>query len=258
MSKLAKFGRPEMAIFDSNLMAVNDAKAEAVIAWAKRVKDWPTLEEAVDIKIEDQTAFAAWWEAEQCADRRMPQLESETGIRHQQVSRWRHYLSDKDAYRERLLGAEYKAAALMEAEGTNIRGTQGAGDNEWFTPPENIKLAREVLGEIDLDPASHRAAQNTVRARNFFTLQDDGVTKEWRGRVWLNPPYAQPAIGHFIDKLVAEIDVGRVTDAILLTHNYTDTSWFHKAAAFSSRICFTRGRIRFIAPHGGVAAPTQG
>jgi hypothetical protein len=58
-----------------------------------------------------------WWEAELSAGRRQAELEDETGIKHQQVSRWRHYLSDRDAYRERLLGAEYKAAALMEGAG---------------------------------------------------------------------------------------------------------------------------------------------
>jgi hypothetical protein len=76
------------------------------------------------------------------------QAENLTGITQQQVSRWRHYLSDEPAYRERLLGAEYKAAALMEPDGTNVRGTQGTGDNEWFTPPEFIELA----------PAGARAA----------------------------------------------------------------------------------------------------
>jgi hypothetical protein len=64
------------------------------------------------------------------------QAEKLTGITQQQVSRWRYYLGDRDAYRERLLGAEYKAAALMEPTGTNIRDTQGTGDNEWFTPAE--------------------------------------------------------------------------------------------------------------------------
>lgn len=185
-------------------------------------------------------------------------VEKQLGIRRQQVARWDYYLSHKNAYRERLLGAMYKAAALMEPDGTNIRGTQGTGDNEWFTPQEYVERARAVLGEIDLDPATHPAAQERIQAKSFFTQQDDGLKKDWHGRVWLNPPYSQPAISDFISKLIAEIDAGRVTDAILLTHNYTDTAWFHAAAERAHLICFTRGRIRFEAPHGELAAPTQG
>ena len=30
---------------------------------AKRIKDWPKLEEAVDTKIEEQHKFVAWWKA---------------------------------------------------------------------------------------------------------------------------------------------------------------------------------------------------
>jgi hypothetical protein len=81
---------------------------------------------------------------------------------------------------------------------------------------------------------------------------------EWRGRVWLNPPYAQPDIAHFVSKLIAELEAGRITAAIMLTHNYTDTAWFHEAAAWADSICFTRGRIRFLDPNGKPAAPTQG
>jgi hypothetical protein len=38
-----------------------DAKADSVIDYAKRVKDWPTLETAVEAKIEDQREFVRWW-----------------------------------------------------------------------------------------------------------------------------------------------------------------------------------------------------
>jgi hypothetical protein len=49
----------------------------------------------------------------------------------------------------------------------------------------------------------------------------------WYGRVWLNPPYSQPHIFNFVRKLVSELD--NIKSAILLTHNHTDTEWFHLA-----------------------------
>ena len=38
-----------------------DAKADAVIEFAKRVHDWPTLIDAVEAKIDDQEEFVSWW-----------------------------------------------------------------------------------------------------------------------------------------------------------------------------------------------------
>jgi ParB family transcriptional regulator, chromosome partitioning protein len=135
---------------------------------------------------------------------------------------------------------------------------QGTGENEWYTPQKYIDAAAKVMGGIDLDPASSEAANETVGAKKIFTIDDDGLTKEWAGSVWMNPPYSQPAIKHFMAKIVDEFQSGRVTEAITLTHNYTDTSWFHLAAKFASAICFTRGRIGFLSPSGEKAAPTQG
>ncbi len=39
----------------------NDAKADAVIRYAKAVKDWPMLEAAVEKKMEDQAKLVQWW-----------------------------------------------------------------------------------------------------------------------------------------------------------------------------------------------------
>ncbi|MDG4603633.1 MAG: DNA N-6-adenine-methyltransferase [Defluviicoccus sp.] len=132
------------------------------------------------------------------------------------------------------------------------------GENEWYTPAPYVEAARACLGAIDLDPATAPAAQATIRAARFFTRDDDGLKHEWHGRIWLNPPYAQPDITRFIVKLLAEISAGRATEAILLTHNYTDTGWFHAAAGQCAALCFTRGRIRFVGASGEIAAPTQG
>ncbi len=134
----------------------------------------------------------------------------------------------------------------------------GTGENEWYTPTDVLDDVRSVLGEIDLDPASSEAAQKHVKAKRFFSEEEDGLEQEWHGKVFLNPPYAQPAIAHFADKMALEYEAGRTTEAIMLTHNYTDTRWFHIAERPSALICFTRGRIRFVSANGDLATPTQG
>ena len=74
----------------------------------------------------------------------------------------------------------------------------------------------------------------------------------------MNPPYAQPAIAQFADKMVHEWNCERIEAAIMLTHNYTDTAWFQALASVATAICSPRGRIRFVSPEGDLASPTQG
>jgi phage N-6-adenine-methyltransferase len=135
---------------------------------------------------------------------------------------------------------------------------RGTGDNDWNTPGQCISAARAVLGEIDLDPASNIEAQTIVQATKFFTKEDDGLKHEWHGRVWLNPPYARGLIGRFVAKLLAELEAGHVTAAIMLTHSFTDTAWYQDAAGMAAAVCFTRGRIRFEKPAGEKASPVKG
>jgi hypothetical protein len=175
-----------------------------------------------------------------------------------QSSRWQHlaalppekYEIRKEHAKARVEGMTTSAPSYPKAEYT--------GENEWFTPEPWLQLAREALGEIDLDPASHVLAQERVQAKRFFTAADNGLERPWCGKVWLNPPYCRALLSPFIEKLVSEYASGAVEQAILLTHNYTDTEWFHTAARSARTICFPRGRIRFLAPSGDECAPTQG
>lgn len=156
------------------------------------------------------------------------------------------------------IAEHHEPAKEVMREAVHNHRAQGTGENEWYTPQEHIDAAYKVLGSIDLDPASSEIANQRVQAGRIFTIADDGLTKEWGGKVWMNPPYAQPHIANFIEKLASEYEAGRVTEAIALTHNYTDTQWFHRAALSCAAICFTRGRIGFLSPEGKRAAPTQG
>ena len=130
-----------------------------------------------------------------------------------------------------------------------------SGDWEYYTPAEYIEAARQVMGDIDLDPASNEVAQQTVKAERWYDQYSDGLAQHWAGRVFLNPPYSYPLIGKFIDKL---IDGADVTQAILLTNNSTDTRWWHKSADESKAICFTRGRINFYKANGNNGTSQSG
>jgi hypothetical protein len=134
-----------------------------------------------------------------------------------------------------------------------------SGNNEYYTPLPVLDAAREVLGgAIDLDPASCPMAQETVRAKRYYTQEDDGLTKPWKGRTWLNPPYSAGLIDKFALKLVNEYLVGNVTAAIVLVDNRTDTGWFYGLAAECERICFTRGRINFYNESTASSSPANG
>ena len=149
-------------------------------------------------------------------------------------------------------------AAKAIREGKSPHVAHNSGNNEWYTPAEYIEAAREVLGTIDLDPASSDIANQTVQAKHYFTAEVDGLAHEWSGRIWMNPPYAGELIGQFTSKLMQHYDEGKIEAAIVLVNNATETKWFQEMAQEASAVCFPRGRVRFLDPNGQPGAPLQG
>ena len=125
-----------------------------------------------------------------------------------------------------------------------VSDTPGYDGDEWYTPTEFIDAARNVMGTIDLDPASCIEAQSTINAAHFFTKDDDGLSMGWFGNVWLNPPYSNPLINQFVEKLIDEYESERINSAIILTNNSSDTKWFHLLLS-RYPACFIRGRVHF-------------
>ena len=122
--------------------------------------------------------------------------------------------------------------------------------NEWYTPPYIIDAAREVMGGIELDPASCAMAQETVRADRYYSKEDDGLSQEWKARtVWLNPPFGKDygSLDAWIDKLINECKSGNARTSIALLPSSIHTSGFHSLCGYP--ICFTRKRVRFIRPY---------
>ena len=134
-----------------------------------------------------------------------------------------------------------------------------SGNNEWYTPADYIALARAVMGGIDTDPATSEIANRTVQAAQIFTAEDNGLTKQWSGRVWCNPPYAQPLIAEFAEAIASKYETGEIEQACVLVNNGTETGWFQRMLQAASAVCFPRSRIRFVDPEGNPSgAPLQG
>lgn len=112
--------------------------------------------------------------------------------------------------------------------------------DEWYTPKEII----DALGKFDLDPCAP-IIPLWKTADIMYNKKDNGLLKEWKGRVWLNPPYSRPLIENFVKRMVAH------GNGITLLFNHCDSKMFQdvifeKATAMK----FLRNRIHFYRPDG--------
>lgn len=161
------------------------------------------------------------------------------------------YLEEQEELKE----APTLSGVLKEIKAaTKPHVVNNSGDNEWYTPSEYIEAAREVMGSIDLDPASNDFANQTVKAATYYTAETNGLNKEWYGNIWLNPPYSSTLIKQFAEKL----SKSNFEQAVILVNNATETGWFLQMIKKASAVVFPTGRIRFEKADRVGNAPLQG
>jgi hypothetical protein len=163
--------------------------------------------------------------------------------------------------------SEYVHAATEQMEAASIAGCLEwadpgrhgnlKGEYEWYTPTAIIEAAREVMGGIDLDPASCEQANNIVQATEYFSEEDSGLEKTWHGRIFINPPFAHPTVKYFAEKLLDSLAQSQISQAIWLSNACVDVDWWHSLAS-RGVTCFHRGRIQFYGPDGKQQPPTLG
>lgn len=112
--------------------------------------------------------------------------------------------------------------------------------DEWFTPRWII----DGLGSFDLDPCTSDKRPWDISATNY-TLADDGLSKVWIGRVWVNPPFGKP-LSQWISRLSKHGNgIG------LMPLRSTDARWFHESIwNTSTAVFFILGRIKFCGADG--------
>jgi hypothetical protein len=115
----------------------------------------------------------------------------------------------------------------------------GKGAVEWLTPPELLAS----LGDFDLDPCAP-VARPWDTAKYHYTIENDGFSQPWYGRVWLNPPYDHLA-SKWLKKLATH------GDGIALIFARTETkSFFEHVWGAATGLLFIKGRLQFYLPTG--------
>ena len=124
-----------------------------------------------------------------------------------------------------------------------------SSDN-WYTPQWLI----DALGPFDLDPC---AAPGDVRpfqiAPTMWTEKDNGLAREWKGVVWMNPPYSRVLLRQFCERM-AEHNNG----IALLINRQDNLLWQEVIFPTAASMIFMRHRVHFIRPDGATGQPFFG
>jgi hypothetical protein len=133
-------------------------------------------------------------------------------------------------------------------------------NNEWYTPSNILDLARLFLVEIDLDVASCETSNINVKAKNYFDLNNDALSKNWNAKtVWMNPPYSKDLFDKFINKFIQEFENKSFQKGVVITNNNTETKAGQMLLKNCSFALFFSKRIKFLNKNLKPAnTPTQG
>ena len=119
--------------------------------------------------------------------------------------------------------------------------------DEWITPQWLLR----PLGEFDLDPCA-AVGQPWPTAKRHFMIEDDGLSRRWEGRVWLNPPYGKN-LGPWLKRLAEH------GNGVALIFARTETAFFFRYVwECADGLLFLRGRITFFNVEGNAANGTSG
>lgn len=123
--------------------------------------------------------------------------------------------------------------------------------DECYTPLDHMDLWRQVLGPIELDPASCEIANRTVQSSRYYTKADDGYMRSWACRtLFLNPPYTKNQVNRWVRRLRAAYADGHITEAAgLLVNSAPGYGWWHELIQ-SMPVVILSQRLTFIQEDG--------
>lgn len=111
-----------------------------------------------------------------------------------------------------------------------------SSENEvWETPQDLFNRLNDEF-HFDIDVC---ATPENAKCSKFFSPLDDGLSHDWQGVCWMNPPYGKK-IGAWMKKAME----AKAT-VVCLVPSRTDTKWWHDYAMKADEIRFIKGRLKF-------------
>lgn len=117
-------------------------------------------------------------------------------------------------------------------------GLFSSASSEWETPRWLFEALNERF-DFTLDVC---ATRRNAKCDRFFSPEDDGLSRPWYGRCWMNPPYGK-GIGVWVAKAKEEAGKGALVVGLLPAR--TDTLWWQTHVQGAADVRFLAGRLKF-------------
>ena len=113
------------------------------------------------------------------------------------------------------------------------------GSDDWYTPKwifNTLKLT------FDIDVAAPPGGIDWIPAKRYYTMADDGLSQQWDGLVWCNPPFSKltPWVDRFIEH----------GNGVLLTP-FGRSKWLDRIWDSSATMLNLPSDLKFQKPDGG-------
>ena len=119
--------------------------------------------------------------------------------------------------------------------------------SDWATPQDLFdKLNEEFNFDIDLC-----ADATNAKCKRYYSIEDDALSKTWKGYCWMNPPYGREISKwiqkayHAAAKPTRSNPLGGDATVVCLLPSRTDTKWWHDYVMKADTVRFIKGRLKF-------------
>lgn len=121
--------------------------------------------------------------------------------------------------------------------------------------PDYIYQPLHKMFNFTLDPCTTPA--NPLGTPNFYTKDDDGLSKSWDGRVFVNYPYGRKSAKIWLKKIITEWTTNSRCELIcVLAPNRSDTPHMQEAVNLARIKVELLGRVKFVGSKQGAPFPS--